>query len=95
MRTPIARDCNIIEAIKLGDIVTRKSYNGDTYFRVDKIDHDQGMLRGLFYRLYADAPLVDLEKKNQTEIHTAYNENIKNQDRQIVRMIKHPPDLLM
>lgn len=76
-----------MEDLKIGDIVTRKSYGGDIYFRVDNIDHDQGMLRGLFYRLYADAPLEDLEKKNHMEINTARNENIKKQSQQIMRVM--------
>ena len=78
-----------MEEIRIGDIVTRKSYDGDIYFRVVGNDHDQGMLRGLFNRLYADAPLEDLKKKNQTEIITARNENIKKQDKQLMRVMNH------
>jgi hypothetical protein len=47
------------------------------------------MLRGLFCRLYADAPLEDLEKKNQVDINTARNKNIKKQNQQIARVMNH------
>lgn len=61
-----------MEEIKVGDVVARKSYSYDICFRIVAIE-DQGgkkkaLLRGLFVRLYADAPINDLVKKNSSEI---------------------------
>ena len=52
--------------IKIGDVVGRKSYGMDIYFKVVKI-HREGFLetaflKGLDVRLCADAPLFDLER---------------------------------
>lgn len=80
-----------MRGIETGDIVTRKSYGGDIYFRVDSIEGSYGnktaVLRGLFYRLYADAPLHDLEKKNTVEVNTYRKENMKLQTKKIIRLI--------
>jgi spore coat assembly protein len=76
--------------IKIGDIVTRKSYGGDIYFKVDSIIGDQGreyaMLRGTVYRLCADAPLNDLERKHQIDVDMHRKENLKKQRQQLIRV---------
>ncbi len=76
--------------IRIGDIVTRKSYGGDIYFKVDSIVGDQGreyaVLRGLVYRLCADAPLCDLERKLQIDVDTHRKENLKKQRQQLNRV---------
>ncbi|MDE5539546.1 MAG: sporulation peptidase YabG [Bacilli bacterium] len=46
---------------KRGDIVTRKSYNHDTAFKIINIKNDIYYLKGLEVRLYADATGEDLE----------------------------------
>lgn len=46
--------------IKIGDIVTRKSYNHDIVFRVSELEKEQVLLRGTEMRLQADAPIEDL-----------------------------------
>ena len=46
--------------IKLGDYVSRKSYNNDVIFEVIGIEKDICKLRGIDYRLLADAPISDL-----------------------------------
>lgn len=57
----------VIKEIKPGDVVARSSYSGDILFRVEKVVKDKhqqsALLRGMFVRLYASAPLHDLEKK--------------------------------
>lgn len=59
--------------VKEGDIVARKSYNLDLYFKVVEL-HDRGdgqpwaALRGLDLRLYADAPVSDLEKISSDQV---------------------------
>ena len=46
----------------IGDIVTRKSYNHDTYFTIISINGDVAYLKGINLRLYADSDISDLEK---------------------------------
>ncbi len=48
--------------MKEGDWVTRKSYGHDVVFRIEKITGSSALLRGVEYRLLADAPLNDLNK---------------------------------
>lgn len=47
--------------IKKGDLVTRKSYEHDTVFKVVNIKDGIYYLKGLDVRLYADSPYKDLE----------------------------------
>ncbi len=52
-----------METIKQGDIVARRSYQGDIFFKVmEVLFEDRGkavaILKGLDVRLLADAPLV-------------------------------------
>jgi spore coat assembly protein len=79
----------MLDDIKIGDIVTRKSYGGDIYFKVDNIVGERGeeraMLRGLAYRLCADAPLNDLERKDQLAVEGHRKENSKKQRQQVMR----------
>lgn len=53
---------------QIGDIVTRNSYQNDTYFVIERIDGDIAYLKGINLRLYADSNLSDLSKANQTDI---------------------------
>jgi spore coat assembly protein len=97
----------LVKEIRVGDIVTRRSYGGDIFFRVevledrqgsthnfrdDAIEHRQGnaqaILRGLSYRLCADAPLLDLEKKNLAEINMQRQENDRQQSRMVMQAMK-------
>ena len=75
-----------------GDIVTRRSDGGDIFFRVEAIEHSLGytnaMLRGLYYRLCADAPLEDLEKKKQLEINALREEHGKKQNQVVMRTMR-------
>ncbi|MGB4379684.1 MAG: sporulation peptidase YabG [Limnochordia bacterium] len=43
-----------------GSIVVRRSYSGDIYFIVVDIQGGVALLKGLFHRLLADAPVEDL-----------------------------------
>ena len=61
--------------IKKGDIVGRISYNKDIYFYVDRIiknsnGSNYAILKGVNYRIEADAPLEDLEKIDKEKIET-------------------------
>jgi len=48
--------------LKRGDLVTRKSYNHDTIFKITNIKNDIYYLKGVEVRLYADSDLKDLVK---------------------------------
>ena len=68
--------------IKRGDIVGRISYGKDILFYVDRIikvknGNAYAILKGVNYRIEADAPIEDLEKveKNEIEIETRGIEN--------------------
>ncbi len=67
--------------IAVGDIVGRVSHGSDILFKVvDIIEGPDGaiaLLRGMDIRLYADAPVADLEKKNPSEISKSRQEFIK------------------
>lgn len=57
-------------SISIGTIVVRRSYCGDIYFYVVDIHDDVALLKGVFQRLMADAPIEDLilvsdEKKDR------------------------------
>lgn len=47
-------------SFKIGDLVTRKSYNNDLLFQIIDIDDDIAYLKGVDVRLYADSYLDDL-----------------------------------
>jgi spore coat assembly protein len=69
-----------MEAIRQGDIVTRRSYQEDIYFKViEIIFEDQenaiALLKGLDVRLVADAPLSDLKRVRPIELK-AYREKL-------------------
>lgn len=49
--------------LKIGDLVTRKSYDNDTIFTIESIDQNNNCeLKGIIVRLYADADINDLIK---------------------------------
>ncbi len=50
----------IVLKISRGDLVTRKSYNHDTVFKVINIKNNIYYLKGVDVRLYANSPLEDL-----------------------------------
>ena len=55
--------------LKVGDIVSRRSYGGDILFKIIEINRSSqtALLKGIHVRLLADSPLEDLytpERKN-------------------------------
>ncbi len=70
--------------IKKGDIVGRISYGKDILFYVDRIikmkktGKAYAILKGILYRIEADAPLEDLEKIEKEQIETE-KRGIENQ----------------
>lgn len=67
--------------IKVGNIVSRNSYNNDILFEVVKLDENIAHLKGINYRLSADASLNDLK------LVTEYDEKHKD-DEEYVRKLK-------
>lgn len=53
--------------MKIGDLVTRESYNNDIVFRVIDIEEDIYYLKGINVRLYADSYIDDLIKYDTSE----------------------------
>lgn len=53
---------------KTGQFVTRKSYNSDLIFRIEKITESDAVLRSFRLRLMADAPLSDLVCIDQKKV---------------------------
>lgn len=58
---------------KIGDIVTRNSYQNDVLFKIIKIEDNNYYLKGINIRLVADSPQEDLKKETPT---TEEEENI-------------------
>ncbi|NLL45028.1 MAG: sporulation peptidase YabG [Mollicutes bacterium] len=52
---------------KIGDLVTRNSYNNDMVFVIIGIEDDNYILKGVNIRLYADSPKEDLKKCENEE----------------------------
>lgn len=73
-----------MEELNVGDIVVRKSYGGDIYFKIVQIVRKQDgqtlyMLKGTNMRILADAPANDLEKVSLNRItdnDEAYNKKV-------------------
>lgn len=71
---------------KVGDLVTRNSYNNDLSFIIIKIEDDICYLKGVNIRLYADSPVSDLKK--------VIEESKKDEDEEIyLNRIKMKVDL--
>lgn len=81
--------------IKVGDIVSRKSYNQDLLFRVIEINEASAVLFGEDVRLIADAPLSDLfiiddqEYKNRQKREKEKEDQSYKLFRQDYNLIRH------
>lgn len=79
-----------MNTIKIGDIVTRKSHGQDIYFTVVDIVNPNGtkpqyVLRGLFYRIEADASEEDLIKQDYNNVQMNLQRAILNVKRNTYR----------
>jgi spore coat assembly protein len=68
---------------KVGDIVARKSYGCDVYFKiVDISSRNDGkkacILRGLLYRILADSNVEDLIWQNPTQVRQELQRNLRD-----------------
>lgn len=50
------------EFLAVGDLVVRKSHDADIVFKVTSLNEGIALLRGICFRVMADAPLSDLVK---------------------------------
>ena len=67
--------------MKEGSIVTRKSYNNDICFKIETINNDIVTLKGMSYRIIADANINDLQVLSSKEYkEKEYNLNEKVND---------------
>ncbi len=63
-----------MEALKIGDVVTRRSYGGDIHFKIAEITSNRSsgrktyLLKGMLYRILADSEESDLEWKSPEEV---------------------------
>ena len=53
---------------KIGDLVTRTSYDNDIVFKIINIEGNTYILKGVVVRLFADSPVEDLKIYNSTSI---------------------------
>ncbi len=53
---------------RVGDIVTRNSYQNDTFFVITDIDGNVAYLKGINLRLFADSDLSDLVKVEKKDV---------------------------
>ncbi len=87
-----------METIKQGDIVARRSYQGDIFFKVmEVLFEDRGkavaILKGLDVRLLADAPLSDLRRVQPKELRS-YRENLLKRNADCFRRISQRQHLV-
>ncbi|MHB1652483.1 MAG: sporulation peptidase YabG [Desulfitobacteriaceae bacterium] len=86
---------------EIGDIVARRSYRQDIFFRVVQIyigrrGERYAMLKGLNLRLMADAPFYDLIRKNPTEVAHYQREDSQLLYQKLHRVLdqrKNPPEV--
>lgn len=62
---------------KVDDIVARKSHDLDMIFKIKSFNGDIAMLKGMFFRLSADAPVADLEPVSECDYRGALVEEKK------------------
>ena len=64
----------------VGNLVTRKSYNNDTVFKIVDIVDDVAILKGVTVRLCADSDVMDLSlyNKNEKDIIESDNRNFED-----------------
>ena len=74
----------MLNNVKKGDIVARKSYNKDIVFVVDSVIKGKiAILTGITTRLKADSPIEDLELINKREIINIYKKIDEKIDKKI------------
>ena len=64
---------------KVGDIVSRNSYNNDTLFKIVSIEDGLINFKGVEVRLYADSPPGDLKLEKDL--------SLKNEDEELIEEV--------
>ncbi|WP_422448492.1 sporulation peptidase YabG [Thermoanaerobacterium sp. DL9XJH110] len=74
--------------VKVGDIVTRASYNKDIFFKVIEVREAEkcATIKGLNVRILADAPLTDLILPSSAEVRDYKREYIKRSNECLERI---------
>lgn len=70
--------------MKQGDLVVRQSYGGDVLFRIEMIQNENVILKGLDFRLLADAPRSDLSSIHDPSA-TVVAQNVRHKVNQTLR----------
>ncbi len=91
-----------MENVKPGDIVTRKSYGSDIFFKVVgfkdlEVDHKVvkvAILKGLDVRLYADAQLSDLQRVSYKQIEKFRRDFISRNNECLARIYAHKEQVM-
>lgn len=52
----------MLESLAVGDFVVRKSHDADVIFKIVAVEGRSALLRGVCFRIMADAPVEDLIK---------------------------------
>ncbi|MCM3635896.1 MULTISPECIES: sporulation peptidase YabG [Paenibacillus] len=73
--------------MKQGDLVVRQSYGGDVLFRIEAMQNDYVILKGLDFRLLADAPRHDLASIHDQAASQAAYMAVRNKVNQALRQI--------
>ena len=74
----------MLNKVKKGDIVARRSYNKDVIFIVDMVINEKiAILTGITTRLKADSPIEDLELIDKREIANIYKSIDEKIDKKI------------
>ena len=63
---------------KIGDFVTRNSYNNDLLFKIKSINNDICILEGVNIRLIADSSVTDLKPSNEREDDSEFLNRIED-----------------
>ncbi len=92
----------MLNNIKKGDFVARKSYNKDVIFIVDLVIKEKiAILTGITTRLKADSPIEDLELIDKKEIINIYktidekiDKKVKNKDIEVSSFLKRSDKII-
>jgi spore coat assembly protein len=81
-----------VEEFRVGDVVVRKSYGGDIFFKIIQIirnrdDQPLYILKGTNMRILADSEITDLERPDLNKINHNYETNNKKVNTKIKKIM--------
>ena len=72
---------------KIGDLVSRNSYNNDTVFKIVSLENDIYYLKGVDVRLYADSPGNDLKIVEESSCDSSeIDDELANKTSEIINL---------